>query len=93
MYLLFGDDHAWLLVTGATRSPQLFPIGETVRNIILEWLRERSRQSMSLLICHSQSYGDHAAADSQFANQKAVTIVQPNLMAKKQFFGFSGLPE
>ena len=62
MYLLFGDDHAMLLDTGATRSPQLLPIGEIVRDIILEWMRERSRQSMPLLICHSHSHGDHAGS-------------------------------
>jgi hydroxyacylglutathione hydrolase len=93
MYLLFGDDRVMLLDSGATRSPQLFPIAETVRGIIQDRLEERSRHSMPILICHSHSHGDHAAGDSQFANQEDLTVVQPNLMAVKQFFGFSDWPE
>jgi glyoxylase-like metal-dependent hydrolase (beta-lactamase superfamily II) len=75
MYLLFGDDRVMLLDTGATSSPQLFPIGSTVRDIISNWLAERGLQSIPLLICHSHAHIDHALGDNQFLNQNDVTIV------------------
>lgn len=92
MYLLFGDDRAMLLDTGATPSPTHFPIGATVRGIIAAWLAERGRQSISLLICHSHAHEDHAQGDSQFGGQN-VTIVPPSFAGVRQFFGLTNWPE
>ena len=93
MYLLFGDNRAMLLDTGATSSPQLFPLGATVRDIISDWLAERRRKSIPLLICHSHAHGDHARGDNQFLHQNDVTIVRPTLSDVKRFFGFTHWPE
>jgi len=92
MYLLFGDERAMLLDTGATPSPALFPIGATVRGIINGWLAERGRQSIPLLICHSHAHEDHARGDGQFANQD-VRIVPATFAGVRQFFGFTNWPE
>lgn len=93
MYLLFGDDRAMLLDTGATNSARIFPIGAIVRGIMANWLAERDRQSISMLICHSHAHDDHAQGDDQFRQQAGVTIVPPTLEGMKQFFGFSSWPE
>jgi len=94
MYLLFGSDRVMLLDTGATSSPELFPIGETVRGIISNWLtKHNSLNSIPLIICHSHAHGDHAAGDNQFINQDNVTIVPPNLSGMKEFFEFEHWPE
>jgi hydroxyacylglutathione hydrolase len=93
MYLLFGNDRVMLLDTGATRSPQLFPIGSTVRNIISNWLSEHNRESIPLLICHSHAHLDHASGDDQFLPHDNVTIVPPTLSDMKKFFNFGLWPE
>jgi hydroxyacylglutathione hydrolase len=92
MYLLFGDDKALLLDTGATRDPAVFPVGETVRGVIAQWLAESGRQSIPLLICHSHAHDDHAQGDDQFGGP-GVTIVPPTFAGVKQFFGLTGWPE
>jgi hydroxyacylglutathione hydrolase len=92
MYLLFGEDRAILLDTGATPSAQRFPIGKTVRGLILDRARERGRESIPLLICHSHAHSDHAQGDAQFTGS-GVRIVPPTFSAVKQFFGFTNWPE
>lgn len=93
MYLLFGEDRAMLLDTGATSSSQLFPIGSTVRDIISNWLAKNGLQSIPLLVCHSHAHIDHALGDNQFLNQNDVTIVPPTLSGMQQFFNFTLWPE
>lgn len=92
MYLLFGQDQAMLLDTGATPSTVLFPIGKIVRKIIADWAKEHGRQSIPLLICHSHSHGDHAQGDAQLRGPD-VRIVPPTFSGVKQFFGFTRWPE
>lgn len=92
MYLLFGQDQAMLLDTGATPSAVLFPIGKIVRKIIADWAKDHGRQSIPLLICHSHSHGDHAQGDAQLRGP-GVTIVPPTFSGVKQFFGFTRWPE
>jgi hydroxyacylglutathione hydrolase len=94
MYLLFGNDRVMLLDSGATSSDQLFPIQDTVNDIISKWSTEHNHQKPTpLLICHSHSHGDHAQGDNQFSNQENVSIVSPSLSGVKQFFGFTSWPE
>ena len=39
LYLLFGQDRALLLDTGAVADPAAFPLRETVDGLIEDWLR------------------------------------------------------
>jgi glyoxylase-like metal-dependent hydrolase (beta-lactamase superfamily II) len=93
MYMLFGDDRVMLLDTGATRSPQRFPIGNVVRGIISDWLTERGQRTIPLLVCHSHSHDDHAQGDGQFSGRPGVTIAPRTLTALRQFFGLASWPE
>ena len=93
MYLIFGDDRVMLIDTGATSSPQLFPIGVTVQNIISTWLTEQHRQFIPLLICHSHGHGDHSLGDNQFQHLDHVTIVSHNFLDMKSYFGFENWPD
>ena len=38
MFLLFGNDRTMLLDTGATRSPEFFPLRQTVDELVVQWL-------------------------------------------------------
>jgi len=93
MYLLFGDDRVMLLDTGATRSPQLFPLGSVVRAVISDWLAERGRQTIRLLVCHSHAHDDHAQGDGQFSGRPGVTVAPRTLPDLRQFFGLASWPE
>lgn len=93
LYLIFGDERALLLDTGASRSPTVFPIGQTVREIIDRWLADRNRDRIPLVVCHSHSHDDHAAGDHQFQGMSSVTVVPFGVPAVKQFFGIPGWPD
>ena len=47
LYLLFGNDRALLLDTGATADPAKFPLRSTVDQLIASWLDRHPRQSLS----------------------------------------------
>jgi glyoxylase-like metal-dependent hydrolase (beta-lactamase superfamily II) len=76
MYLLLGDDRALLLDTGATDTPESFPLLTTVRSLVGE---------RSLLVLHSHSHGDHRRGDTQFSGQTGVELVAPNAASLRAF--------
>ncbi len=85
LYLLIGDQRALLLDTGATADPQLFPL----RTTIDELLRQRTGEpAYPLVVAHTHAHNDHVAADSQFADRPATTIVGHDTDAVREFFGF-----
>lgn len=88
MYLLFGDERALLLDTGATQDPELFPLRATVDALVGEWLAGRPHEGYELVVAHSHAHGDHVAADAQFADRPHTTVVAPDVEAVRAFFGF-----
>jgi glyoxylase-like metal-dependent hydrolase (beta-lactamase superfamily II) len=75
LYLLFGNERALLLDTGATQDPAVFPLRGTVDGLIAGWLAENSRDHYELLVAHTHGHGDHVAGDGQFADRPATTVV------------------
>jgi hypothetical protein len=71
LYLLFGTDRALLEDTGAGG----LKIRPTIDKIIAEWLAQKGRTSISLVVAHSHSHGDHIAGDGEFAGAPNVTVV------------------
>src|SRR5262245_48311866 len=63
MYLLFGGTRAALVDTGATASPEYFPLRAEVDRLVDEWLAEHPRDDYSLVVLHSHSHHDHVAGD------------------------------
>jgi glyoxylase-like metal-dependent hydrolase (beta-lactamase superfamily II) len=88
IFLLFGDDRALLLDTGATENAEQFPLRATVDRLISEWLEGHPRDAYRLVVAHSHGHGDHVAADQQFADRPATTIVSREVEAVRSFFGF-----
>jgi hydroxyacylglutathione hydrolase len=93
LYLLFGNDRALLLDTGATAASERFPLRDTVDGIVERWLREHPRPSYGLVVAHTHAHGDHVAGDAQFADRPETTVVGHDVDAVRSFFGFSSWPD
>jgi glyoxylase-like metal-dependent hydrolase (beta-lactamase superfamily II) len=93
LYLLFGNDRALLLDTGATADPAKFPLRATVDDLIEQWLARHPRDSYGLVVAHTHGHNDHVAADAQFADRAATTVVSRELDAVQQHFGFTSWPD
>ncbi|SBT37273.1 MBL fold metallo-hydrolase [Micromonospora auratinigra] len=85
LYLLIGDERALLLDTGATADPQLFPLRATVDELLAQ---RTGDAAYPLVVAHSHGHNDHVAADPQFADRPATTIVGHDVDAVREFFGF-----
>ncbi|WP_326661994.1 MBL fold metallo-hydrolase [Streptomyces sp. NBC_00385] len=88
LFLLFGNERALLLDTGATADPELFPLRTTVDRLITEWLDGHPRERYGLVVAHTHGHGDHVAADAQFADRPETTVVAREEEAVRSFFGF-----
>ncbi|WP_063774693.1 MBL fold metallo-hydrolase [Kitasatospora azatica] len=88
LYLLFGNERALLLDTGATEDPELFPLRATVDRLVADWLEQYPREGYELVVAHSHGHHDHVAADAQFADRPATTVVARDADAVRSFFGF-----
>jgi hydroxyacylglutathione hydrolase len=94
LFLLFGNDRALLLDTGATAEPGKFPLRQTVDGLVSEWLARHPREGYQLVVAHTHGHGDHVAGDAQFAGRPATTIVARDQGAVREFFGFTaGWPD
>ncbi len=93
LYLLFGNDRALLLDTGASEDPVRFPLRSTVDELIAGWLRRHPRDNYQLVVAHTHPHGDHVAGDGQFADRLATTVVAQDLAGMRSFFGFDHWPD
>lgn len=93
LYLLFGNDRALLLDTGATADPERFPLRRTIDELIDDWLTRHPRDQYELIVAHTHGHGDHVAGDGQFADRPATTVVGREVTAVQAFFGFTSWPE
>jgi hydroxyacylglutathione hydrolase len=88
MFLLFGNDRALLLDTGATADAVKFPLRETVDALIASWLQSHPRDGYQLVVAHTHGHNDHVAADGQFAGRPGTTVVPRDEATVRSFFGF-----
>ncbi len=93
LYLLFGNERAVLLDTGATKDPAVFPLRATVDELIAGWLAVNPREKYELVVAHTHGHGDHVAGDGQFADRPATTVVARDAEAVREFFGFGSWPD
>jgi glyoxylase-like metal-dependent hydrolase (beta-lactamase superfamily II) len=92
LYLLFGNERALLLDTGARKRPAASPLRATIDKLIADWLHQHPRPAYQLVVAHTHGHNDHVAGDAQFTGRPATTVVGRDLAAVQRFFGFTGWP-
>jgi hydroxyacylglutathione hydrolase len=89
MFVLFGDARAVLIDTGATESPELFPLRATVDGLITQWLERHPRTDYELVVLHTHSHGDHVAGDGQFVDRPDTTVVPAGASEAYAYLGLT----
>ncbi|MGW1001915.1 MBL fold metallo-hydrolase [Streptomyces sp. NPDC002520] len=93
LFLLFGRDRAVLIDTGATESPEYFPLRRVVDQLVTDWLARHPRDGYHLLVLHTHAHGDHVAGDGQFADRADTTLVGADRDSAWRYFGFDTDPD
>lgn len=89
MYLLFGDDKALLIDTGAGN----IDLRSFVDRQIEEHLRTTGKDTISLVVMHSHAHGDHVAGDDQFADRPDTQVIGHTPKEIATFFSINNWPE
>ncbi|MBK8720404.1 MAG: MBL fold metallo-hydrolase [Nannocystaceae bacterium] len=89
LYLLFGGERALLLDTGAGG----IPVAQTVGGVIEQWLAERGRSSIELVVVNTHAHGDHVAGNPMFEGLPGVTVVTPSVAGVSSYFGIDDWPD
>lgn len=89
LYLLFGNDRALLIDTGAGKDPGAFPLRQTVDALISEWLEDNPRTDYRLIVAHSHGHLDHVAHDDQFADRADTVVVGRPVEDVHDFFNLA----
>ena len=92
MYLFIGEDEAMLIDTGAKTEKGLFPLFDTVSEIISAKATKQGRPLL-LRVIHTHSHGDHVAGDYQFRNKQNIMVVGPTRDSISLFFKITQWPE
>ncbi|MER8184154.1 MBL fold metallo-hydrolase [Kitasatospora sp. NPDC094015] len=93
LFLLFGEERAVLIDTGATADPAHFPLRRVVDELIAARLAARPHPGYGLLVLHTHAHGDHVAGDGQFAGRPDTVLVPAGREAAWEFFGFAADPD
>lgn len=90
-YLLFGNESALLIDSGATANDQYYPLRETVDAIVTRWSQIRKRRSVPLTVALTS--GEDLAQNEglvQFADRPQTTMVPKPLAAMQRHYGLQG---
>jgi len=88
LYLVFGNDRALLLDTGAGNVDPVAPVDTLVR----AWARRHGKATLPLVVAHSHGHGDHVAGDTLFAKRANTTVVGRDSSAVRAFFSIAHWP-
>lgn len=93
LYLMFGDERALLLDTGADPGPgRTLPLRDVVRDLIGRRAKKLCRREVALVVAHTHSHGDHLFGDDQFATDPNETVVAPTLLGVQTTFALTNWP-
>lgn len=90
LYLIFGNDQALLLDTGAKGAN----VADAISSALKRWADRRGHGRVPRLIAaHSHGHGDHIAGDSALRTLANTTVVGTAPDAVQTFFGFHAWPD
>lgn len=100
LFILFGQNKALLLDTGAGPDSARGPLTGRVPNVtatvdfvINEWLKRNNRTSIRLVVTHLHGHPDHTYADPQYAVRPNTDFIPPrDVPALQAFFGIQHWP-
>jgi glyoxylase-like metal-dependent hydrolase (beta-lactamase superfamily II) len=88
LYLIFGNERALLLDSGAGGADVVTPVD----TIVNAWMTRHRRASTNLIVAHSHAHGDHVAGDSLFARRRNTTVVGRDTASVRAFFRIAQWP-
>jgi hydroxyacylglutathione hydrolase len=88
LYLLFGQERAMLLDTGAGKTE----VAEVVRDQIDRWSARNGHRSVPIIVAHTHAHGDHVSGDADLKALPAATVVGISPAAVQAFFGLRNWP-
>ena len=89
-YLLFGNDGALLIDTGATEEAEFYPLRKTVDALIARWCKVRRRKDIPLTVAFTS--GEDVAQNKgrkQFSGRANTKIAPVDLVELKAFYGLA----
>ncbi|MCZ6598103.1 MAG: MBL fold metallo-hydrolase [Planctomycetota bacterium] len=89
IYLIFGQEKALLLDTGAPGDP---PLAATVDEL-MQRRRAAGGPELELVVAHSHAHFDHVFNDGQFVGRPNTTIVGRTVDEVSAFYGIERWPE
>lgn len=90
VFLLFGNERALLLDSGAVHDDRL---RNTVDDLVSAWRQQhRPDGDYDLVVAHTHGHGDHVAGDASFADRPDTTVLGHDVDAVRDFFGFDTWP-
>ena len=90
LFLLIGEERAFLLDTGANGNVDVWA---TVRGVLEQWSAETGRPAPPLLVGHSHSHFDHVLGDKWFRDQEGVEgVVGLRRQDVLEHWGFEDYP-
>ena len=91
MFLFFGKKKALLMDTGASEEENIFPLYETVKQIIGEWSEKNGE--VELIVAHTHKHGDHYSGDGQFKGKPNTTVIGLEVEDLQESFKITNWPE
>ncbi|MGW9438086.1 MBL fold metallo-hydrolase [Streptomyces sp. NPDC055607] len=88
LFLMFGNESAVLIDTGATSCEDFFPLRRVVDRIIEEWTSDNPRDAYRLVVLHTHPHEDHVAGDVQFLDRPLTSVIGAERVDSWRHFGF-----
>lgn len=88
LYLIFGEDKALLVDTGAGEPDTAAAVGDLIQG----WAERKKRKPVELVVSHSHSHGDHTAGDAAFQGKPGVRFIAAEPAALSKAFGIGTWP-
>lgn len=92
VFLLFGNESAFLLDTGDGRDPEVWPLRRIVDELVDGWVARHPREGYRLLVAHTHAHSDHTAGDVQFIDRPDTTVVETELDRVREVFDLHDWP-